>query len=105
MVGLRQQRPASVLETLNDPDLPQWMLSIERPAGNVRDHLAELARATRRGTADAADVVVDVEVRIFDPHGMVQAERYFDDPAPERREEVDARRKDVLHRLERIRGS
>ena len=38
-----------------------------------------------------ADVVVDVEVGVFDPVGEVQTERHRDQPAAVRRELVDAR--------------
>ena len=76
-IGTDEADPA-VFESLNDPQLPQGAAAVELMAGDLGDELAELARPARRWRADAADVVVEVEVGILDPHGMVEAEWHGD---------------------------
>ena len=45
--------------------------------------LRELARIARSGKGELAHVVLDVEVRVVDPVGLVQAERDSHQPLPE----------------------
>ena len=54
------------------------------------------------GAADAADVVVEVEVRVLDPDRVVEPERHLDDAAPERRHEVQPRLDELLDLLELV---
>ena len=49
----------------------------ERGAGDLAGQLRQLAAAAGRGRADPEDVVVEVEVRILDPHRVGEPERHL----------------------------
>ena len=88
VVDLGDDADAVVLEALDDPQLPQ---RADRSSGVLAIWpaiSAELAAAAGAGRADAADVVVEVEVRVLDPDRVVEPERHLHEPAAERRHEV-----------------
>jgi hypothetical protein len=89
-------------EPVEEPELPERPPPVERHAREEPDDLVHLARAARRRDGRAADVVVEVERRIFDPERMVEAERNLHEPPPERRQEVHARAEVRLHALDRV---
>ena len=60
----------------------------------------ELLRCARRRHGVVADVEVDVELGILDPVREVEPHRHFDEPAPERREQIDALEDDLLGRFQ-----
>ena len=64
VVVLREQRPAAVLEALDDVDLPQRAGAVHRPPDDAGDLLGELVAAPGRGQAHVADVEVEVEVGV-----------------------------------------
>jgi len=82
VVNLRDERPASVVEALDHPELPERAGAVEvggeHPAGQV----AQLLRASRLGDRGVADVVEDLEVGVVDPHRPPELERYEADPLP-----------------------
>src|SRR5690606_9974465 len=54
------------------------------------------------GAADAADVVVDVEVGVFYPHGVVEVERHVDQAPTEGWHQVEPLGDEVLDLLEGV---
>jgi hypothetical protein len=67
--------------------------------------LPELTFVTRRWEANVAHVKVEVEVGIFDPIRMVEAEGHFDEPATKWRQQVEALADDAFDFVERKRCS
>ena len=68
-------------------------------ARDIRDERGQLGRAAGRGDRGAAQVVVEVEVGVLDPQRRVQPERHLDEPAAERRHEVQPRLHQLAHVL------
>ena len=66
-------------------------LRFERAARDVGDEVGQFGLAAGRGQCGAAQVKVEIEVGIFDPHRRVEPERHLDDAPPQRRNEVQAR--------------
>jgi hypothetical protein len=102
VVHLGHARDAAAFEALEDPQLPQRPGAVQRPARDLGDHLADLVEPAGRGHAHAPDVVLEVEVRILDPHRVVQAERCRDELPPERREQVESRTQRLLDSREAL---
>ena len=74
VVRLGQHGPASVLESLDDPDLPERLRAVQLLCHDAPDQLAQLALAPRGGERGVAQVVLDVEVRVVHPHGPPELE-------------------------------
>ena len=89
VVVLREQRPRSALQTLDDVHLPQRPAAVHRPADDACDLLGRAGRPARRGELKVADVEVEIEVGVVDPVRMVEAERHLDDAATDRLELAD----------------
>src|SRR5206468_1467992 len=75
VVHLADDRDVTVLQPLDDPELPERTVAVEWPARDVAGDLRDLLRAAGTGNADPTDVVVEVEVRVVDPHRQTQPER------------------------------
>ena len=79
---LGQQREAArrqfeeAVQALDDIDLPQRPVQVERPGVDARGLDAELPPVARLGQRDVADVVFEVEVLVLDPVRMVEVERH-----------------------------
>ena len=101
VVDLHEDGHPSIVEAVEHVHPPQRSTAIERHARDVADRLVELRAVAWRREQDAPDVVVEVEVGILDPHGMVEAERDIDDataegwdqdePRPDRVAQLDER--------------
>ena len=102
VVDLGDDADAVLLEALDDPQLPQGTGAVQRGAGDLPGHLAQLAAAAGGGAADAADVEVQVEVRVLDPERVRQVERHLAEPAGERRHQVEPASDELLEVLERV---
>ena len=101
-MGLGEHRPASVGEAFDDVGLPQRSAAIH-PATDDTCHLVgQLVGTARRGEADVAHVVVEVEVGVVDPVRVVEFERHLDQPAAHRLEPPDEGVESVVSGLERI---
>jgi hypothetical protein len=87
VVHAGQNGNRAVLDALNDPELPERSLPIQGTARDVADDVGELLRIPRCRHCDVADVIVDVEIGIVEPHRPVQVERNVGQPAPEFRQE------------------
>ena len=74
-MNLREQPHASVLETVDQVELPQRLGAVERAREDPSDLLGELRIRGRRGQRQLAHVVLQVEVRVVDPVGVVEPER------------------------------
>ena len=78
VMGLRDQREAAVVESLHEPQLPQRLRAVEPlrvDAGGERAQLVLGAGLRQRGVAQ---VVLEVEARVVDPHrspGLDRRER------------------------------
>src|SRR5204863_5888909 len=88
VVHLADNCDLAVGETLDDPELPQRPRPVERTARDVTRDLGDLLWTARHWTADAADVVVEVEVGVVDPRRVRDAERHGCEPTPELRHEM-----------------
>src|SRR6266566_3781906 len=75
VVGLGDQREAVVPQTLDQPHLPQGLGAIELLGEDPRGEAAQLVPAAGRGQRGVADVVLEVEARVIDPHGPPAVER------------------------------
>ena len=89
MVHLGHQRRALPFEPLDHVHLPQWAIGVELAAHHAGDERIELGLAARRGQARPAEMVVELEVRIVDPNGMMQSEGNPDGPLPHRGDQVE----------------
>ncbi len=90
VMHLGHQRRPLPLEPLHDVHLPQRAVGIERPAHHRRHERVELGLAARRRQAGPGDVVVQLEVRVVDPHGVVEPEGHPHRPLAERPHQVQA---------------
>ena len=72
-----RMREVVALEALDDVDLPQRAAAVERTADDAGDLVGELLGVARRREREVPDVEVEVEVRVGDPVGAVEAERYL----------------------------
>jgi hypothetical protein len=88
VVHLGDHADVAVGEPLDHVELPQRPRPVEGGGGDLGRQLGELAHAAGARGTDAADVEVEVEVGVLDPDGVTQPERHLDDPAAERRDEV-----------------
>ena len=69
---------------------------------NKRGAGVAAVRVRRRGQRAEKEVMAEVEVRIFDPHGVVEAERDGNDPPGERGQQVQAAAHHLTHDIERV---
>ena len=88
------------LEALDDPQLPERTAAVERAPGDLGRELGKLVEAARRGQRCTADVVIEVEVGILDPHRVMHAERDLDHAPAERLEARQALGDELPHRLD-----
>ena len=82
VVGLGDQREAVVLEALDQPHLPQRLRAVELLGEDPRGQVLQLLPAARRGQRGVADVVLEVEARVVDPHGAAAVERRVGELVP-----------------------
>jgi hypothetical protein len=84
VVDLRDERDVAVLQPLERPYLPQRTVALQLRARDRADQRVHLAGAAGRRNAGTLQMPVEVEVRVFDPHRMVDAARYLYDATTER---------------------
>ncbi len=100
VVDLGQHRRPALGEALDQVQLPQRPVAIERAREDPRDGLGELAVRRRRRDGRLADVEVEVEVRVLDPVRVREPERHVHELPAERRQQVQPvgdEAADVLH--------
>ncbi len=74
------QRPPP--ESLDHPDLPQGFGSVELLGHDASHERPELGLTSRGGERGVAEVVVDVEMLVVDPHGPAHVEGHEPDHLP-----------------------
>ena len=89
VVGLGEHRPSTVGEALDDVGLPQRPRAVHGSPDDACHLLGKLVGAPGRRQTDVADVIVEIEVGVVDPVGMVESEGHFDQPSPHRFETAD----------------
>ena len=87
------------LEALDDVDFPQRPGAVEGLAEHVGGVARQLGRVAGRWQGTPVQVMVDVEVGILDPPGVVEAPRYRYEPPAKRRQEVQALQDDPAQSL------
>ena len=102
VVHAGDDRDRAVLDTLDDPELPERSRPIEGTARDVADDVGELLGAARGRHRDVANVVVEVEVGVVEPDRSVQIERDVREPATELRQHRKPRREMRLDLLEGV---
>jgi hypothetical protein len=84
VVDLRQHPDVAVLQAVDQVDLPQRPRTVERPREDARYLLSHLGIRRRRRDRELADVVLEVELGIVDPVGIVEPQRDRFQPPAER---------------------
>jgi hypothetical protein len=95
--------PVRAGRPVDEVKLPQRPGAIERPPRYRCGQLGELAVIPGRRQGDLVQVVRQIKVRIFDPVRLIDAERDLDEPATQRRKQVQALLHDVAQVIERQR--
>ncbi len=90
MVGLEDEREAIVLESLDQPALPQRLGAIELLGDDPARELEQLLLGARGGQRRVADVVLEIELRIVGPQWAARVERRRAQPLPVARDEVQS---------------
>src|SRR5438067_12491642 len=75
MVGLEDQREAILLESFDQPALPQRLGAVELLGGDTCRELKQLLFGSGRWQRGVANVVLEVERRIIDPQRAAALER------------------------------
>ena len=75
VVDLGQQRHATTLEPVDQVQLPQRPAAVQRAGEDAGHDLGQAVVVARRRDSGLADVEVEIEVRVLDPVGQVEAER------------------------------
>ena len=89
LVRLGEHRDAAALEALDEVDLPQRPVTVERSGDDPRDELTELVHRPGAGQGGAAYVVAEVEVRVVDPDRVREVAGHPADPLAVARHERD----------------
>ena len=92
VVHLADERETVVGHALGEMELPQWVAAVQRCARDPADHLVEFASAAGCGHLHAAQVIVEVDRAVFQPHRVVQFPRDVDQPVSQRVEQVQPAR-------------
>jgi hypothetical protein len=90
VVDLGQQPQAAVGQPVDEIGLPQGPRAVERAGEDARHLLGQLLVARRRRQRELAHVVLEIEVRVVDPVGVVEPERDRLQPPAERRQQGQA---------------
>jgi len=79
VVELAQQCLPALAQPLDHPHLPQRLAAVEPLHHDPGDQLAELLVTAGSGKAGMTDVVLEVEVRVVDPHRAPEIEGHRPD--------------------------
>ena len=97
VMGLLEERDVAALESLDHPDLPERVITVEESflhARRQRDELFPRSRTRQRGVAH---VIRDVELVVVDPDRPALLVRHVHQPAPEPGQERKARQDEISH--------
>ena len=101
VVHLADQGEAVVGHPFGEVELPQRPVAIQGSAGDLADDLVELAPAPGTRDLHPAQVIVEVDVAVLQPHRVVQLPRDLDEPVAQRVEQVQATLDRSAEHLER----
>ncbi len=96
---LVSSRDVASFETLDHVHLPERPGAVEVASGDSHRQLGQLALVARGRHRDMAEMEVEIEVRIFDPIGVVQTEGHLDEPTTKRRHQVESRLDELANLL------
>ena len=85
---LADQSEAVVGHSLCEVELPQRAAPVQGRAGDLTDDLIEFTPAAGRGNLHTAQVVVEVDWAVLQPHRMVQSSRNVDELVAQRVEQM-----------------
>ncbi len=102
VVHLGDDADVAVGQALDHVELPQRAVRSSGVLAICAGQLGQLLVAAGGGDADAADVVVEVEVGVLDPDRVVEPERHLHHPAPEGGGTRSRRADELLHLVERV---
>jgi len=71
MMNLADQSEPIPGQTLGEMKLPQWAAAVQRRGGNLSDDLVELPAATGCRHLHPANVVIQVDVAVLQPHRVM----------------------------------
>ena len=89
VVGLREHGEAVVLETLDQPDLPERLVAVELLGEHPAGEILELVLGPGGGEGGRAHVVAQVQMGIVDPARPALAERHEGEPLAVARHEPE----------------
>ena len=78
------RQAVDVVETFDHGEFPQWFREIQRPRMQPRRLNAQLSPVTRLRQPNVANVKFEIEILVFDPVRVVEAERHVDELLAER---------------------
>ena len=96
VVDLREHRDRSAIEPVNQVQLPEGAGPVQRTADDPRHLLGQLGVGAGRRQGQLAHVEVEIEVRVVEPVGVVEPEGHLHQPPPERRQQRQPFRDQVL---------
>ena len=102
VVDLGDEADPALFHPFDDPDLPQRPRAIERDRSDLTCDRRQLSPAPRLRHANPTNVIVGIEVRVLDPHGVVELERHLGKPSGECGDPMKAADDVVPERLERV---
>ena len=85
---LADQGEAVAGHLLGEVKFPKRAGAVQRSAGDVADDLIEFPPTARGGHAHAAEVVVEIDRAILEPHRMVKPPGDVDEPVAQRVEQM-----------------
>ena len=77
-MDLGDHRDSVVGQALDEVHLPQWAAAVKRSAGELPDHLVQLATTTWSGQPPRPNVVGEVDIAMLAPHRVVELKRDVD---------------------------
>jgi hypothetical protein len=92
---------AVVDHPFDEVHLPQWSGVVQRCTCDLADQIVEFSPATRLGQHCPSQVVIDVDVAVLQPHGMVDLERDVNQSIAQRIQRRQPVGDDAAERIER----
>ena len=89
VVHLGHQCRALPLQALDHVHLPEWAVRIQLAAHDAGDEGVELGPASGRRQAGPSEMVVQIEIRVVDPDGVMQAQRDPEGSLPQRGDQME----------------
>ena len=103
VMRLADDRELVPANAFHEPQFPQRLVAIELLGEEPADQLLQLGLAARDGQGGAAHVVLEVELRLVDPHGPALLERHLENALPIARHLRQPRLHEPQHVAERRR--